>query len=90
MNVGRASWVLRSIEIYGLAQPGPLGIANAGGKDAVGRSWKVLSDYLRKMHGYDRFLLTLEKRWAAFRICAGLDPRSGFNDPRRHLEGCGM
>lgn len=38
-----------SVEIYGLPHPGPLGINNAGGKDAVGRSWKVLSDYLRNV-----------------------------------------
>jgi len=38
-----------SVEIYGLPHPSPQGIANAGGRDTVGRSWMVLGEHLQKM-----------------------------------------
>ncbi len=42
-----------SVKIYGLPHPGPLGLNNAGGKDAVTRRWRLLGQHLRRMREQD-------------------------------------
>ena len=49
---------ISSVEIYGLPHPSPLGINNAGGKDAAGRSWRRLAEHLQKMRDAGRPVAT--------------------------------
>ncbi len=44
---------ISSVEIYGLPHPSPFGIINAGGKDAVGRSWSLLGQHFQHMRDQD-------------------------------------
>ncbi len=41
------------VKIYGLPHPSPLGLNNAGGKDAVRRKWRLLGKHLRRMREQD-------------------------------------
>lgn len=45
---------ISSVEIYGVPHPSPLGINNAGGKDAVGRIWKMLAEHLQSLRKQER------------------------------------
>jgi uracil-DNA glycosylase len=43
-----------SVEIYGMPHPSPLGMINAGGKDFVARSWRLLGEHLENMRQQGR------------------------------------
>ncbi len=42
-----------SVKIYGLPHPTTRGVNQAGGKDAVGRRWRLLGQHLRRMREQD-------------------------------------